>query len=444
MQKTGLLLGLLLAVSSISAQAQWVNQPVTNASADHLNLVISAVDANVAWTTVADTEDFYTQLFSRTVNGGTTWTTAPIAGLTPNDLVTSIHARSATTAWVTVAADFTGPGRILRTTDGGATWVTQTTASQFAGSNSFPTVVRFFDALNGVAVGNPNNGRFEIYTTSNAGETWTAIPAANAPQPQGLEDLVSGIPIVAQAGNSIWVGTDEGRMLRSTDRGLTWAVEATGLEYLGGVAFRDALNGLAMDEDGSYVRTTNGGATWARINPAGAVRVIGLDNVPGTRTYVSTGFGAYGPGSSYSTDDGQTWVPIESTVNHALVDFVGPSVGWAAGVAIDGAGDLNGGNGMNKYTGITLATNAALAARLGVTAFPNPAPDGRFLVRAGGLKGATPTRVLDGLGRTVLAETWTSPALAPLALDLSEQPTGVYVLELTTPEGLVRQKLVVR
>ncbi|WBA42676.1 T9SS type A sorting domain-containing protein [Hymenobacter canadensis] len=443
MHKQLLFLSAFLAVGA-TAQAQWVNQPVTNSTPDHVNLAISAVDANVAWTTVAGGEEFYSQLFSRTINGGTTWTTTAIPGLTPNDLVTGIYAQSATTAWVTVAADFVGPGRILRTTDGGANWVTQTTATQFAGNNSFPTVVRFFDALNGVAVGNPNNGRFEIYTTTNAGATWTTIPAANAPQAQGVEDLVPGIPVIAQAGNSIWVGTDEGRILRSTDRGLTWTVAATGLEFLEAVAFRDALNGLALDEDGNYVRTTDGGATWARISPTGPVHTIGLDNVPGTRTYVSTGFGAYGPGSSYSTDDGQTWVAIESTVNHVLVDFVSPSVGWSGGLRVDANGDADGGNGMNKYTGITLATNAALAARLGISAFPNPAPDGRFLVRAAGLKAATPARVLDGLGRTVLAQTWTSPALAPLALDLSQQTAGVYVLELTTPDGLVRQKLVVR
>jgi photosystem II stability/assembly factor-like uncharacterized protein len=444
MRKQLYMLGFLLAFGSARVQAQWVNQPVNNPTPDQFNLLISAVDANVAWTTVVGSEDFFTQLFSRTTNGGATWTTLAIPGLTANDFVTSIYGLNASTAWVTVASEQPGRNRILRTTDGGASWASQTTASQFAGANSFPTVVRFFDAVNGVALGNPNNGRFEIYTTSNAGETWTAIPAANAPQPQGLEDLVTGVPVVAQAGNSIWVATDEGRMLRSTDRGLTWAVSATGLTYPANVAFRDALNGLALDEDGSYVRTTDGGATWAALNPTGAVRRIGLDNVPGTRTYVSTGFGAYGPGSSYSTDDGQTWVNLESTINHALVDFVSPSVGWSGGLLVDDDGEVAGGNGMNKYTGITLATNAALASRLGISAFPNPAPDGRFVVRASGLKAATPARVLDGLGRTVRAETWTSPALAPLSLDLSQQPVGVYVLELNTPEGLVRQKLVVR
>jgi photosystem II stability/assembly factor-like uncharacterized protein len=440
----------LLAICSLGAQAQWVNQPVAGTNANQINLVISAIDANVAWTTVVNLDDdnddnFFTQLFSRTANGGATWTTTTVAGLARDEVITALYAQSATTAWVTVGtASAAGTGRVLRTTDGGITWAAQTTATQFASPNSVPGVIRFFDANNGVVVGNPVNGRFEVYTTSNAGAIWTAVPVANTPAQQDQDELPFPLPVVAQSGNSIWIGTDEGRVLRSTDRGLTWAASATGLPSLEAVAFRDAQNGLAMEQEGDYVRSTDGGVTWAQLNPIGPARSIGLDNIPGTRTYVSTGFGDFDPGSSYSTDDGQTWTAIESTINHALVDFVSPTVGWSGGLVVDADGDAVGGNGMNKYVGQPLATNAALAARLGINAYPNPAPDGRFLVKAAGLKAATPVRVVDNLGRLVLTQTWTSPALAPLTLNLSLQAPGVYVLELNTPEGLVRQKLVVR
>ena len=146
------------------------------------------------------------------------------------------------------------------------------------------------------------------------------------------------------------------------------------------------------------------------------MRSIGLDKVPGTRTYVSTGFGDFDAGSSYSTNDGQTWTAIESAINHALVDFVSPTVGWSGGLLVDADGDAVGGNGVNKYTGQPLATNAALAAQLGLSTYPNPSPDGNFTVRAPGLKTAATVRVLDGLGRQVLAQRWAAPQLAPLTL----------------------------
>jgi photosystem II stability/assembly factor-like uncharacterized protein len=443
--KRNLLLLASLALFGTTAHAQWVNQPITFNNPAYLNIGISAVDANVAWSTVLEIEEGATPFFSRTINGGSTWTTTAIPGLAANEVVTSLQAQSATTAWVTVANSSSGGGgRVLRTTDGGVTWTALTNATQFANVNSYPTLLHFFDANNGVVVGAEVNGSFEIYTTANGGTTWVAVPSANIPALTSFEDIEKDFPIMARTGNNIWFGTDEGRIFRSTNLGLTWTVATTGLDYLEAIAFRDASNGLAMDDDNNYVRTTDGGTTWTQIFPTGPVHVIGLDNVPGTRTYVSTGFGGNGPGSSYSTDDGQTWTAIESTVNHALVDFVSPTVGWSGGVVLDAFGDAVGGNGMNKYTGVALATNKGLALRLGVSSYPNPSADGKFLIEAKSLKTIATARVLDELGRTVLQQEWRSPQTAPLQLDLGGRPAGVYVLELNTTEGPVRQKLVVK
>ncbi|UOG76825.1 hypothetical protein MTX78_09545 [Hymenobacter tibetensis] len=54
-------------------------------------------------------------------------------------------------------------------------------------------------------------------------------------------------------------------------------------------AFRNAANGLAKDEEGNLTRTTDGGLTWTPVLPTGPLHVTGLDNVPGTSTYVSVG-----------------------------------------------------------------------------------------------------------------------------------------------------------
>ena len=437
-----------MGLFSVGAQAQWVNKPITFADPAQFNFTISAVDADVAWTTVLmfdGPNDGPTPLVCRTTDGGATWLTRPVTGLPATGMVTSIHALDASTAWATTADANAAGGGVMKTTDGGATWVRQTTTAQFAAPSSYPAFVSFFDASTGVAIGNPDAAGFEIYTTTNGGSTWTRVPAANIPAPIGRESAGGDVPFIARSGNSIWFGTNQGRVFRSTNQGQTWAASTTPLDDFEAIAFRDPNNGLIMNEDGDIARTTDGGATWTRLRPAGPLHPIGLDNVPGTQTYISTGFSEElnGSGSSRSTDDGQTWTAIESTTNHALVDFVSPTVGWSSGVIVLPNGDLQG-NGMNLYNGPTLGTNSALAARLGMSAYPNPASDGRFTIKAPGLKTATTARVLDGLGRQVLVQAWSAPHIAPLNLNLSSQAAGVYVLEVPTAEGLVRQKLVLR
>lgn len=72
---------------------------------------------------------------------------------------------------------------------------------------------------NGVTFGDPPTNatsKFEIYTTSNGGTTWTAN--ANAPSAVGGGYGLTGVKAVS--GNTIWFGTTTGKIARSNDRGL--------------------------------------------------------------------------------------------------------------------------------------------------------------------------------------------------------------------------------
>jgi hypothetical protein len=95
-----------------------------------------------------------------------------------------------------------------------------------------------------------------------------------------------------------------------------------------------------------------------------------------------------------------------------------------------------------SFTGTATATrDAALAAA--ISAFPNPSPDGRYVLstaQAGLL--AAPLAVLDATGRVVRREP--VPSGAPTAsrtLDLSSLPVGMYTVQLFTTQGLVTRKL---
>ena len=179
MKKTLLALaGVMLG--SFTAQAQWVLQPFTFPDPFQVAYNIDAVDANVVWASGNDLLEGTANQYARTANGGTSWTTGTITNLTSAETITGIAGLNATTAVVCVTTGTTG--RILKTVNGGTTWTVQTTAPQFAGPSSFPNFVSFFSATEGICVGDPPTGTaFEIYTTADAGTTWTRVPTANVP-----------------------------------------------------------------------------------------------------------------------------------------------------------------------------------------------------------------------------------------------------------------------
>ena len=98
-------------------------------------------------------------------------------------------------------------GTIVRTTDGGATWVTQS-----SGTTAQLSDVSFVDANNGTAVG---GGGFIssfgiILRTTNGGATWVA-------QDSGTTELLFGVSFVdATTGTVVASG---GTILRITDGG---------------------------------------------------------------------------------------------------------------------------------------------------------------------------------------------------------------------------------
>lgn len=429
-----LISGVLLTASVV--QAQWVTQPIGFPDPVAAPYFIKAVDANTVWATGYNLLDDSSSDFARSTNGGVTWTTGTVTGVNANTgIVTAITAVDGNTAWVTVWGITSG---ILKTTDGGATWVRQGTA--FSSDDSYPNLIHFFNANDGVAQGDPltEGGSFEVYTTSNGGATWTPVTTpASLPDEYGVEATP------AFSGDNIWFATsadgDNGRVYHSTNKGLTWTVANAALPFgFFSLAFRDAQNGLVsvLDENAESVlkRTSDGGATWAEVNYTGEYSGFGLDNVPGTQQYISTGFF----GSSYSRDNGQTWVALESTRSHLRVDAVSPTAAWSGALDVDTFEGL----GMHRLSTAVLGSRAASPEQAGFRVYPNPSADGRFVLAAKQAQKSTALHVVDALGRTVTRHTW--QGTNPFTLDLSKYKAGVYTLEINSETGVSRQKLVVQ
>ena len=109
--------------------------------------------------------------------------------------------------------------------------------------------VDFVSELTGWAVGSN-----AILRTTNGGATWTS-------QTSGTTHSLRGVSFT-DSDNGTAVGYN-GTILRTTDGGTTWSSQTSGTtNNLLGVCFTDSYNGTAVGDGGTILRTTNGGVSF--------------------------------------------------------------------------------------------------------------------------------------------------------------------------------------
>jgi len=332
--KTRLLTFLAGIIIPISLSAQWLIQDPGFTVPKEIRH-IHAVDADVVWITAhaGYGQQILSQVFSRTTDGGTTWTPGTI---TTEELSTSmIFALSDQIAFVPMyrSGAWTGQPGLFKTNDGGLNWTRQ--SGVYTDPTSFPDIVHFFNNINGLTLGDPVDGYFEIYITSDGGTTWTRVSSENIPTP--LTNEYATVDNYAFYANSIWVPTTQGRVLRSTDWGITWAVSVS--PYPGAIysAFYGENQGVIMDHQSWYYTSLNetgdGGVTWSPVTSTGPVLNWDITYVPGTvSTLVSAGVVAPN-GLSFSLNGGHDWhyAPESEGINFFHSEWVNNTTGWAGG-----------------------------------------------------------------------------------------------------------------
>jgi photosystem II stability/assembly factor-like uncharacterized protein len=192
----------------------------------------------------------------RTTNGGVTWTSQS-SGATY-----SLRGVFFTDANTGTAVGLFAP--ILRTTNGGGTW----TSDSSWWTHYCLYGVSFTDANTGTIVGpgliSCNNGNCDtldavILRTTNGGVTWTS-------QSSGTRTSLIAVSFT-DANTGTAVGGD-GTILRTTNGGATWISQSSGTtDLLTGVSFTDANTGTAVGNNGTILRTTTGGVTGVKDNP---------------------------------------------------------------------------------------------------------------------------------------------------------------------------------
>jgi photosystem II stability/assembly factor-like uncharacterized protein len=345
---------------------------------------ISVVDTNTVWGVGFLSGHTNTNWFTRTIDGQN-FHSGKIFPDTSKFNISNISAVDANTAYVAayfIAATGTS-GRIMKTTNGGATWsVASDTTTMFAGASNFPDWVYFWNANNGIALGDPNGSTagsgvnmFEIWRTNNGGTSWTRVADANVPVPVSGEFGLTNS--YTTYGKWIWSGTSDGnRVYASADSGKTWTVNPTNLGLAGGIsnlAFRDSLHGFLLAGTISGVaspvlyKTADGGQTWTPSNLGVNVGTNYISSIPKTKGFMSVGFDsatavstagvvANGILTSVTYDDGATWTLLEAIPGGAnasaswmqSVQMLDSLNGWAGNFSSDSPLPY-GTNGMNRF-----------------------------------------------------------------------------------------------
>lgn len=319
----------VLPAFGIMAQGTWEALKVeTTASFRGL----SVVDDRVVW--ASGTQG----TVIRSTDGGGSWTVDSIPGGATFDL-RGIHGRSDRVAHVAATA-----GRIWRTTDGGRTWSLR---YQSPDTTMFLDAITFRNDRDGMALGDPMNGRFVILVTHDGGDTWTEAPTSARPAAMEGEAAfaASGTSLVLAGGRFGWIGTggSVARVFRTLDTARTWTAASSAIPPRAGtggvfsVAFADPLHGVVVGGDyerpdsasGTAALTRDGGATWIPASrfPHGyrsgvAMRRVNKDEL------IAVAVGT--TGTDVSRDGGVTWTPLDDTPFNA-VQFAPTGVAFAVG-----------------------------------------------------------------------------------------------------------------
>jgi photosystem II stability/assembly factor-like uncharacterized protein len=373
----------------------------------------------------------------KTVDGGASWAlqAAAPAGM----LLVNVDFVNASDGWaVGINCSNVGClGVVVATTNGGASWAIQTIPGGVAGLYS----VAFADAVHGWAVGSADCGTGldcpgVVLATTNGGATWSTQTV-----PSGVLTLQGVTFVTSSQGWAVGYAGVSGcvfvmpfctaAIIATTDGGSTWHTQAIppGLDPLSGVTFLNSSVAWAVGGT-SLLTTVDGGTTWIQQSlPGGTIGrgVAVMSASVGLVSFTPTSFQLAGAAFINKTiDAGVTWQAEQiPTVPAGLFDvaFAGASAGIASGEACNAVGAGFGGacsasitatGGRRSWVGEPTPPSAS-GTYLDSVAFPTS--NAAWAVGTNcGLSGCTPLILMSANG----GASWTSQTVPAGVTDIND------------------------
>ena len=205
---------------------------------------------------------------------------------------------------------------MYRTANGGTTWNSCTGVV-----SSQTRSICFWNATNGVAVG--LGGR--VLTSTDGGATW----ASTQPIP-GTDNSKALLACAVPSASAVYIGGQRGIVLKSTDGAVNWSVGsyvdvpgASGIT----VGFYDMNTGMVggfIANASVLIKTTDMGTTWSTVGGVPGTAIEAVEYMGPTTVLVSNS-NSTNAGIYKSNDNGTTWNLANVTGNGAAEPFLTPA-----------------------------------------------------------------------------------------------------------------------
>ncbi|MCG9134855.1 hypothetical protein J5I95_24620 [Candidatus Poribacteria bacterium] len=153
---------------------------------------------------------------------------------------------------------------ILKTTDGGESWVGSSERARVGETRNNLEGLWFVSETTGWIIGSFGT----LLQTTDGGTNWTK-------QDPGFDNNLFGIYFVDE--NTGWISGQEGLILHTSDGGANWTQQKTeSIDDLHDITFVDAMVGWAVGGYNTILHTSDGGKTWTASNIPGSANLKGV------------------------------------------------------------------------------------------------------------------------------------------------------------------------
>ncbi len=208
----------------------------------------------------------------------------------------------------------------------------------------FYDAMRFWNEMEGIAIGDHMNGCLSIIISRDGGHSWNKVSCSDLPDSaEGEGAFAASNTNISLIHDHTWIATTSGRIYYSPNKGINWEVFLTPIvnekstQGIYSIDFYNEKIGIAIggdytspeDQHANKAITLDGGRNWQLIadnmepNYKSCVQFVPNS---GGRGLVAVGF----TGISYSGDQGRSWKQL-SEESLYTIRFVNDTLAYAAG-----------------------------------------------------------------------------------------------------------------